>query len=123
MKAVFIESFEFTEAVVDLLPNGLYANLQQELMDAPDKGTVVPGCGGLRKLRTPDPSRQKGKRSGARLIYLYVPEARWFYMLDLYDKDEKEDLSAEEKKLLKQLAEQLKIEAVKAARRRKDEET
>lgn len=37
MKAIFIESSEFTEWVVEFLPDDAYAALQQELMDQPDK--------------------------------------------------------------------------------------
>ena len=60
MKAVFIESKEFTEWVVQVLPDDSYAKLQQELMENPNKGTVMQGCGGLRKVRVPDPKRSKG---------------------------------------------------------------
>jgi hypothetical protein len=62
LKAVFVEIAEFTELVVDLLPNGLYSDVQQQLMKKPDSGLVIPGCGGLRKLRVNDPKRHKGKR-------------------------------------------------------------
>ena len=47
-------------------------------MADPEKGDVIKGCGGLRKVRVADPKRKKGKRRGARIIYLHVPEARWF---------------------------------------------
>ena len=90
------------------------AVLQQLLMENPEAGAVMPGCGGLRKLRSSDASRGKGKRGGARVIYLHVPLARRFYMLDIYGKDEKDDPSADEKKQLRQLAEQLKREAIAA---------
>ena len=111
MQAVFVETSNFTEWIVEFLPDDLYAIVQQELMDNPDAGDVMPGCGGLRKLRTKSPQRGKGKRGGCRLIYLYVPEPRCFYLLDIYGKDEKDDLSLEEKKILAQLAGQLKTEA------------
>ena len=84
MKAVFVESSEFTEWVAEFLPDETYARTQQELMDNPDRGSVMPGCGGLRKLRTADPGRGKGKRSGTRIIYLYVPEVKRFFLLDIY---------------------------------------
>ena len=83
MKAIFIESTDFTEWVVDHLPDHVYADLQNELMENPEKGDVIKGCSGLRKVRAIDPKRQKGKRGGIRIIYLYVPEAKWFYMLDI----------------------------------------
>ena len=118
MKAVFIESTEFTKWVSSDLPDETYAELQEELMDNPEKGAVMPGCGGLRKVRVADPKRGKGKRGGARVIYLYVPEAKWFFMLDIYGKDEKDDLSAGEKKSLLKLTNELKRQAKAAVRRR-----
>lgn len=78
MKAVFIESTGFTEWVTKHLPDETYDKLQQELMNNPHKGTVMQGCGGLRKIRIEDPKRGKGKRGGSRVIYLYVAEAKWF---------------------------------------------
>jgi hypothetical protein len=115
MKAVFVEATGFTAWVTAHLPDEQYADLQQELMDNPDRGDVMPGCGGLRKIRTADPRRGKGKRGGARVIYLYVPEAKWFFMLDAYDKDEQDDLTAAEKKVLSGLARELKQQAKAAA--------
>lgn len=117
MKAVFIESSEFTEWVAECLPDDAYAVLQQELMDQPDKGDVMPGCGGLRKVRTADPKRGKGKRGYARVIYLYVPEAKWFFMLDIYGMDEKDDLNASQKKTLSQLVDELRRQALAASHR------
>lgn len=83
----------------------------------------MPGCGGLRKIRTGDPRRRKGKRGGARVIYFHVPEANWIYLLDIYGKDEKEDLNAAEKKILKRLASEFKKEAIRAASRTTGEST
>jgi hypothetical protein len=90
-------------------------------MDNPESGDVMPGCGGLRKVRTLDPRRRKGKRGGARVIYLHVPDAKRFYMLDIYDKDEQDDLNANQKKQLKRLADQLKLEPIAAFRRSSEE--
>jgi hypothetical protein len=121
MRGVFIESSEFTEWIGHFLSDDSYAEIQRRLMDNPDSGDVMPGCGGLRKLRTADPKRGKGKRGGARLIYLYVPAARHFYMLDIYGKDEKDDLTSDERNQLRTLAFELKREAKIAADRRKKE--
>lgn len=63
MESVFVESGEFTEWVAVFLPDEAYARTQQELMDTPHKGAVIRACGGLRKLRTADPGRGKGRRS------------------------------------------------------------
>ena len=119
MRAVFIESSEVTEWVRDYLPDESYAALQRELMADPEKGTPMPGCGGLRKVRTPDPRRGKGKRGGARVIYLHVPDVNQFFLLDVFGKDEKDDLSPQEKRILATLADQLKRRARSTAPRRK----
>jgi hypothetical protein len=117
MKATFIETTSFTQAVTEFLADRQYAKLQHELMADPDVGNVMPGCGGLRKVRVADHERGKGKRGGARVIYLHVAEAHSFYLLDIYGKDEKDDLSPREKKLLSQLAQELKAEAIAAYQR------
>ncbi len=70
MKAVFIESTEFSKWTVKFLPDERYAKLQQELMEKPDRGDGMPGCGGLRKIRAADAKRGKGRRGGVRVIYL-----------------------------------------------------
>jgi hypothetical protein len=111
MRAIFIESIEFTAWVSSSLPDETYAALQLDLMENPEAGDVMPGCGGLRKIRVSDPRRGKGKRGGARVIYLYVPEVRQFYMLDAYGKDERDDLNADEKKQLAGMAKTLKAAA------------
>ncbi len=112
MKAVFIETAAFTKAMSGFLTDQDFAKWQRRLMGDPEEGDVIPGCGGLRKVRISDPSRGKGKRGGARVIYLHVPMAKRFYLLDIYGKDEKDDLSYDEKKQLRKLAERLKREAI-----------
>lgn len=112
MNATFVEVSQFTEWIYEHLTERNYASFQQLLMIAPDAGDVMPGCGGLRKVRTVEAKRNKGKRGGARIIYLHVPRASRFYLLDVYGKDEKDDLTPKEKKHLRQLAERLKVEAI-----------
>jgi hypothetical protein len=105
VEAVFVETSGFTKTLGDYLPDLAYQELQIHLMENPLTGRVVRGCGGIRKLRWPDPRRGKGKRGGLRVMYVYLPELRRFLMLDLYDKDEAEDLSTEERRLLTRLVE------------------
>ena len=50
------------------------------------------------------------------MIYLHVPEVDWIYLLDIYGKDEQEDLTPDEKKTLRRLAELFKKEAIRTAR-------
>jgi len=65
-----------------------------------------PGAGGARKLRWA--AKGKGKRGGARIIYLYLVVAARIYLLRCYAKNVRVDLSADEKKELRQIAAHLK---------------
>jgi hypothetical protein len=76
------------------------------LIDHPDSGDVIPGAGGARKLRWA--AKGKGKRGGARIVYAYVVIVARVYLLRCYSKGEKADLTADEKKELRQLAAHLK---------------
>jgi len=118
----FVETTDFSKWQPRFLPGDAYAELQEELVANPQKGDVMPGCGGLRKLRIADPKRQKGKRGGARDIYLHIPEADQFLMLDIYGKNEAEDLTPAEKKSLRELAREYKRLTVEAARKAKKEQ-
>jgi hypothetical protein len=53
-------------------------------------------------------SEGQGKRGGARIIYLYVVVAARIYLMRCYAKNVKTDLTADEKKQLRQLAAHLK---------------
>jgi hypothetical protein len=76
------------------------------LIDHPDAGDVMPGAGGARKLRWA--AKGKGKRGGARIIYLYVLIAARIYLLRCYAKNAKTDLTTDEKRELRQVAAYLK---------------
>jgi mRNA-degrading endonuclease RelE of RelBE toxin-antitoxin system len=117
MTKTFVETTDFSRWRARFLSDEDYAKLQEELIGWPQRGDVMPGCGGLRKLRIRDRKRQRGKRGGARLIYLHVPEAGQFLMLDVYGKDEKDDLTAQEKKELSALAREYRKQVLEAARR------
>ena len=117
MNRTFIEATEFTEWVTAYLTDDEYSSLQAGLLLDPEMGDVMPGCGGLRKLRIGDPRRGKGKRGGARAIYLDVPEVGVIFFLDIYGKNEKDDLSPREKKVLKSLANTYKREMIREARK------
>jgi mRNA-degrading endonuclease RelE of RelBE toxin-antitoxin system len=107
MKALFVELPAFARHRADYLDDDGFRALQQSMLKNPDAGDVIEGAGGLRKLRHADPRRGKGKRGGLRVIYYWWDGGRQFWLFTLYDKDEMEDLSADEKKLLKAM---LKVE-------------
>jgi hypothetical protein len=82
--------------------------IQSDLLGNPERGRVVQGLGGIRKARTADPGRGKGKRGGFRYLYLYFVSDQEISLLYLFDKDEQEDLSPEQRKLLRNLASESK---------------
>jgi hypothetical protein len=115
MKKTFVETAEFTEWVREYMSDDALSDLQRALLNDPDMGSVMPGCGGLRKMRVADPRRGKGKRGGARVIYLHVAEADVIFLMDIYGKAEQEDLTADQKKILKGLAQSYERAALRMA--------
>lgn len=103
MKAIFVELPVFAKYRPEYLDDEGFRDLQNSLMANPEAGDVIEGTGGLRKIRQPDPRRGKGKRGGLRVIYYWWDGKRQFWLFTLYDKDEMDDLSAKEKKALKDM--------------------
>lgn len=103
MKALFVELPAFTRHRPEYLDDEGFRALQNELMEQPEKGDVIEGTGGLRKVRRPDPRRGKGKRGGLRLIYFWWADGLQFWLFTLYDKAGMDDLSAREKALLREM--------------------
>ena len=87
-----------------------YSAVQQALLSDPQAGSVIRGCGGLRKMCWSDPRRGKGKRGGLRIIYLYLPESERIVFMDVYDKDEADDLTPEERKEYSAIAQIIRLE-------------
>ena len=79
----------------------MYRVLEVALLLRLTQRALLQGGGGLRKLRWGAPGR--GKRSGVRLIYHWESETQTFYMLYLYTKNEQEDLTAAQLKILTKL--------------------
>jgi len=99
----FRETDLFTRAVTALLSDEEYAELQGALIVDPEAGDVIKDTGGLRKLRWRQERRGKGKRGGVRIIYYWYSAGSLIYMLLAYSKDERDDLSAAQKKALARL--------------------
>ena len=115
---LFIEAIDFTSSIKSYFgSDDAYAEFQSELAEQPDKGPVIPGASPLRKLRWGDKRRGVGKRGGLRLIYIHIPELRVLFVLDVYGKDEADDLTSGEKKELQALAKQL-VEELKERNKR-----
>jgi mRNA-degrading endonuclease RelE of RelBE toxin-antitoxin system len=98
---VIVESPVFTRQVQELLPDDQYRGLQWRLAMHPDAGALVQGTGGLRKVRWN--SGQRGKRGGVRVIYYHAAATDQLRMLLIYRKGLKDDLTAIEKRVLREL--------------------
>ncbi|WP_426179135.1 type II toxin-antitoxin system RelE/ParE family toxin [Rhizorhabdus sp. FW153] len=72
----------------------------------PEAGDVIPGTGGVRKLRWARSG--SGKRGGARVVYFYYRPDCPLYMLLAYAKAQATDLSADEKKAVAAFAATIK---------------
>ena len=110
--------FEFVEAPVfarfrdDYLDDEGFRELQRHLAANPEAGDIVPGAGGIRKLRWKDARRGKGKRGGLRVIYYCFLSDEEIWLLTLYDKDEAADLTKDEREQLRRA-----LEAERATRK------
>lgn len=81
----FVEAPLFTKLVGEYLTDGEYAALQRALARNPELGDVIPGSGGVRKVRWA--ARGRGKRGGVRVIYFVRNEAGVIWMLTIYAKN------------------------------------
>lgn len=97
----FVETTWFTKCVSELIDDEEYSKLQWRLIEFPEAGVVIPGSGGIRKIR--QSAKGKGTRGGARVIYYYAVSREQIFMLDIYAKSEKADLTAEQIRELKKL--------------------
>lgn len=102
MKAVFVELPAFERYRADYLDDDGFDGLRNALMSNPTAGDLIQGAGGLRKVRYGDRRRGKGKRGGLRVIYYWWESGAQFWLFTLYDKDEMEDISPGERKILKE---------------------
>ena len=82
--------------------------LQKVLLQDPKKGNAISGTGGLRKIRIPMENRGKGKRGGARVLYVDIEIKELIYFVNVYSKDENDDLSEDEKRAFKAVIKFLK---------------
>ena len=86
----FVETRLFTRLVGVYLSDQEYADLQAALAENPELGDVIPGSGGVRKLRWA--VRGRGKRGGVRVIYFVRTRQGVIWMLTIYAKNVAENI-------------------------------
>jgi len=101
---VFVEFPSFTKRVTELLDDEDYRRLQAALIANPELGDLIRGTAGLRKARWS--AKGRGKRGGVRVIYYWLRKRYQVLMLLMYPKSARDDLTADERKLLAKLVEQ-----------------
>jgi|TARA_R100000789_G_C3008955_1_gene150800 hypothetical protein len=101
----FIETPIFTRQIKEIATDDELRELQRLLIAAPERGALIQGTGGLRKVRMP--LQNRGKSGGARVIY-FLATREVIYLILAYPKSEKDSLTSAEKTKLKILAQQLK---------------
>lgn len=98
-----IETTVFTKKISSLLTDEEYRNFQNELILNPEKGKIIRGSGGLRKVRWGISGR--GKSGGVRIIYYWILKKDTILMLLVYPKNEQDNLTPSQLKILKSLVE------------------
>jgi hypothetical protein len=79
-----------------------------EIAEDPEAWPVILGTGGARKARVARGS--KGKSGGARIIYYVMLRGDVLYLIDVYAKGDKEDLSNAQRNEIRELIEELEAE-------------
>lgn len=96
------ETQEFLSATRKLMDDAERADLVGYLAYHPEAGVVIPGTGGVRKMRWGLEGR--GKRGGARVIYYYHDTEMPLYLMTAYAKNVRENLSQSEIETLQKMA-------------------
>lgn len=101
----FVETPTFTRMVTSLLTDDEYREVQTVLLEDPERGDLIPGGGGIRKLRFAVQGR--GKSGGGRLIYYWIKDRDQIYMLVAYPKSKKDNLTDKETEILRAYVKEL----------------
>jgi mRNA-degrading endonuclease RelE of RelBE toxin-antitoxin system len=98
---LFIETPTFTKLLTNLIDDDSYSKLQENLVLNPEIGNLIPGAGGLRKIRWKLPGI--GKRSGIRIIYYWKVKEEQIIFLLIYPKNVQDDMTDKQLKILNKI--------------------
>ncbi len=104
---IFTKPFRASWKAMGLGDNEL-KELETMLLSNPQEGDVIQGTGGARKLRFQLEGR--GKKGGARVIYVDIFEKEKLYFLFAYPKNAQENLTNEQKEIIKSMIDLIKKE-------------
>lgn len=100
------ETHGFMRAAQKIWSEDELAALVDHLAHNPEDGDIIPGTGGVRKLRWGKAG--SGKRGGARVVYFYYRIDCPLYLLLAYAKAQATDLTPEEKRAVSGFATMIK---------------
>ena len=100
----FVATPSFESSAKKVLTEEDRRQLELTLVANPRLGQVIERTGGLRKVRFARPSRREGKSGGTRVIYYFVQRLGRIYLIEVYPKSVKDDLTRAEENALRALA-------------------
>lgn len=106
----FVETSIFTKRFGALGLHDSLLELQSELVENPTRWPVIAGLSGARKGRVRDKQDRRGKRGSYRYIYLYLSQLNRVYLLFVFEKNEQDNLSGEQRRVIARLSEILRKE-------------
>ncbi len=101
---IIIETPIFTKQLLSIFSEEEYRLFQATLLERPDIGKVIPGGGGLRKVRWALEGR--GKSGGVRVIYYWFTARGTILLLFMYPKNVQDNLTQDQLKQLKKIVEE-----------------
>jgi mRNA-degrading endonuclease RelE of RelBE toxin-antitoxin system len=99
---------DFDRTAQALLSDDDEGEIEKSIADDPEGAPVIPATGGVRKIR--GRVGQRGKRGGVRVLYLYVAATETVYLLLVFPKSAREDISKAQKRTIRALVERLREE-------------
>ncbi len=103
----FIELSSFSRYRENFFSDEQFSELQRFLIDNPKAGDVIPGTRGVRKLRWMRTGM--GKRSGLRVIYFVQDDMGRIWLLTVYGKNARENISVKTLNALRETAKNAEI--------------
>ena len=106
MNLTFTYTDEFVRLAEGVFTDEELRQIELQLMANPQAGVIMPGTGGVRKLRVALTGR--GKRGSARFIYFHLAPRARLYFLTLYLKNQQPTLSEAGKRRVRDIADATK---------------
>ena len=108
MERVFVETASFRRSWINQgLGDDELCDLQMAILENPKAGAVIEGTGGLRKMRWSKPP--KGKSGSVRIIYIDYEQYSVTYLIYVYSKGEKADITDEERIRFRKIIEEIRV--------------